>query len=120
MRRAESLKRSKYTCFDTYKGKSKLLPILNWSDLDIWQYIAERKLNTCDLYREGFTRIGCVLCPFHGKAESLLEIQKFPRIANLWKLAAVRYIEKRKLAGWIPQEGGYTNGEEYFNWWIKR
>jgi phosphoadenosine phosphosulfate reductase len=47
MRRAESLGRSKYKCFDTIKGAARLLPVLNWSDADIWQYIAERDLKVC-------------------------------------------------------------------------
>jgi phosphoadenosine phosphosulfate reductase len=117
MRRAESLGRSKYTCFSEHLGQKWLLPILNWQDLDIWQYIAERNLEVCSLYREGFTRIGCVLCPFAGKDEVKLSYEKFPAIVQNWRNAADRYIQKRIERG-TPMT--HKSGEEYFNWWIKR
>lgn len=119
MRKAESLKRRGYKCFDNH-GKSRgdwLLPALNWSDADVWQYISENNLKVCSLYREGFTRIGCVLCPFAGKDEIKLSYSKFPKIVNLWKLAADKYVQKRIERG-TPMT--HKSGEEYFNWWIKR
>jgi phosphoadenosine phosphosulfate reductase len=118
MRRAESNKRSKYKCFQENKGQRHLLPVVYWSDLDVWQYISERQLKVCSLYTEGFTRIGCILCPYCGKDETRLQIIKFPKIANLWLQAAKRYTNKRM----IKTKGGWKHktGEEYFNWWINR
>jgi phosphoadenosine phosphosulfate reductase len=120
MRRQESKSRAGYDCFMEKNNDSTthwLLPVLNWNDSDIWQYIAERELRFCSLYKEGFTRIGCVLCPNHSYEESLFEIQKFPQITNNWKRAAERYIKVRKERG-TPLS--FKTGEEYFNWWIKR
>lgn len=120
IRADESNKRAGYDCFMQHTKDETthwLLPVLRWSDSDIWQYVAERNLKTCSLYREGFSRIGCVLCPNHGYAESMFEIQKFPQIANNWKRAAERYVEARKQRG-TPLI--HKTGEEYFNWWIKR
>jgi len=116
----EPWKRSKYNCFMEHKKDTSthwLLPVLNWSDLDIWQYIGERSLETCSLYHQGFTRIGCVLCPNHGLEESLFEMRMFPKIAQIWRSAADRYIQKRIERG-TPMT--HKTGEEYFNWWIKR
>lgn len=47
-------------------GESRVLihPIFNWLDLDVWQYIHERGIPSCELYQQGWRRIGCVLCPF--------------------------------------------------------
>ncbi len=120
MRKAESLKRSKYTCFGNHgKRGDWLLPILNWENSDIWQYIAERNLKVCSLYKEGFNRIGCVLCPFTGKDEIKLSYEKFPKIVNCWKRAAERYITLRS-ADPKRKPTTFKTGEEYFNWWIKR
>ncbi len=121
MRRAESLKRKSYKCFD--QDRNSLLPIIDWLDSDVWQYISENKLEVCSLYKEGFKRIGCVLCPFSGKDEVKLSYTKFPKIVQNWKLAADRYIKerntnpKRKPLG---ENTLYHTGEEYFNWWIQR
>jgi phosphoadenosine phosphosulfate reductase len=115
MRRAESNTRSKYKCYS--ENYHQLLPILNWSNTDVWQYIGEQSLAVCPLYSEGFTRIGCVLCPFTSKDEAKYQIAKFPKIATAWKAAAGRYIQARIERG-NPTE--FQTGEEYFNWWISR
>jgi phosphoadenosine phosphosulfate reductase len=116
-RRAESIKRSKYKCYNP--ERHNLLPIIDWSDTDVWQYIAERNLEVCSLYREGFKRIGCVLCPFSSKEEVKLSLVKFPKIVNCWKLAGERYLATRRID---PKRRpvSFATGEEYFNWWIKR
>lgn len=119
MRRAESLKRSSYKCFeDHHNGRGKwLLPILNWGDSDVWQYITENTLPVNPLYREGFNRIGCVLCPFAGKSEIKLSLEKFPKLVNCWRLAVYRNFDYRIAKGRpLP----FTTKEEYFNWWITR
>ncbi len=118
MRRAESLKRRNYPCFGNHgKRGDWLLPIASWETSDVWQYIAERNLVVCSLYKEGFIRIGCVLCPFAGKNEVKLSYTKFPKIVRLWQLAADHYVQKRIERG-TPMT--HKTGEEYFNWWIKR
>lgn len=120
MRKAESNARSGYTCFQECKRDSSttwLLPIVNWSDLDVWQYIAENNLKVCSLYHNGFSRLGCVLCPNAGKDEIKASIELFPGVVNNWKRACEHYTQKR-----IAKDNGFPfkSGEEYFNWWIKR
>lgn len=135
MRKAESKKRSNYKCFtsesefkhkktkkkqithDISKGGT-LLPVLNWFDSDIWQYVSERKLDVCELYSQGWNRIGCLLCPNAPKDEIKLTIQKYPKIVIAYKSAFNRYYQIR-----IERNNpiiDHASGEEYFNWWIKR
>ncbi len=117
IRKAESLRRRKYGCFNVLPTFSQLLPILNWSDADVWQYIGEHNITFSALYRHGFKRIGCVLCPFKGKYDIKRDIQMFPEIVKLWRLGADRYVAKR-----LIKNNGFTfkTGEEYFNWWVTR
>ena len=120
MRKAESLGRSKYKCFDNHgKRGDWLLPILEWSDADVWQYISEHDIPFSALYRHGFKRIGCVLCPFAGKEEVKLSYELFPKIVQNWRLAADRYIRERNTNS-KRKPTTFKTGEEYFNWWIKR
>lgn len=108
-------------------------PILNFDDFDIWQYIRENNLPYCSLYDEGakrkaygegiFKRLGCVLCPFTNKVDE--EIVYFPKIANLWKLAAERVVARMKAQNYITKRGKpmkhrFETGEELYQWWIKR
>ena len=63
-------------------------PIFNWQcgerkdsngerHYDIWDYIKDRGIRYCDLYDEGFNRLGCVVCPFiTGKDKGTRKRQK--------------------------------------------
>ena len=120
MRKSESNKRSKYECFNARpKNTFHLLPILLWTDADIWQYIYENQLEVCSLYKNGFTRIGCILCPFEGKDKVKLSIQMFPKTIQNYKNACNRYITERN-SNPKRKPTAFKTGEEYFNWWIKR
>ncbi len=118
MRAAESNKRKNYKCFGNHGERGDwLLPIVRWSNSDVWQYISEHKLPVCSLYSEGYERLGCVLCPFESRTTTKINLVRFPKIANLWRLAAERYTQKRLAANnGFP----FKTGDEYFNWWIKR
>lgn len=121
MRKVEGNSRKRYKPFEEKphqgEGTFWLLPILNWSDGDVWQYIGEHNLVTVALYRNGFKRIGCILCPFHGAIETKQELQLFPKIAQAWRLASDRYFDKRIERGTpLP----YATKDDFWNWWISR
>ena len=46
------------------RGIKNVYPLFYWSEYEIWEYIDTNKLPYCSLYDEGFSRIGCVVCPF--------------------------------------------------------
>ncbi len=119
MRKAESNTRRRYKCFEEHPSQKVywLLPILSWSNSDVWQYISECKLPTCSLYREGFDRIGCVLCPFLTARQTAFQIQRFPKIAQTWRFASDRYYQKRIERGTpLP----WNSADEFWKWWISR
>ena len=39
-------------------------PIFHWQEWHVWDFIEERGLAYPSLYDEGFSRIGCIICPF--------------------------------------------------------
>ena len=45
------------------QGKFILNPIIDWQDEDVWHFINKYIKKHCQLYDEGFTRIGCIACP---------------------------------------------------------
>jgi len=45
-------------------GDIAIQPIHDWTDGEVWGYIRSRGIKYCSLYDEGFSRIGCVCCPF--------------------------------------------------------
>lgn len=104
-------------------NKKFIRPILDFDNYDIWQYIRENNLPYCNLYDEGFKRLGCVLCPFSSDKER--DIKYFPKIANLWLLACNRIVAKQIEMGYLTAKGKplkykFKTGQEKFDWWVSR
>ena len=100
-----------------------IYPILKFNDHDVWQYIRENKLPYCSLYDEGFSRLGCVLCPFSREIER--EEEYFPKVANLWRKACDRLVSATIARGYKDKRGNpvkhkFKTGEEMYNWWTSR
>lgn len=66
IRMEESWRRKKLQRAGFYKRLNVFLyyPVFEWSSADIWEYIKLRELKYPALYDEGFSRLGCVVCPF--------------------------------------------------------
>ncbi|MBW2672338.1 MAG: phosphoadenosine phosphosulfate reductase family protein [Deltaproteobacteria bacterium] len=117
IRAAESARRKARKMVEvcTDKNKRFLHPIYDWQDADVWQYIRERGLTYCCLYDEGFTRLGCVLCPMRSAQQTAYEITRWPKIAAAWRAAARRYYERGR-----PAVARWATFEDFWNWWISR
>lgn len=95
-----------------YKDKTKryLHVIIDWSTSDVWSYLRERKIPYCSLYDEGWTRIGCVLCPMTRDVER--QMARWPQIARAW--------ERAVKATWKPDNPTFKSPEQYWQWWLNR
>ncbi len=98
-------------------GKDRLLinPIIDWSDNEVWEYIRKYNLKYCHLYDEGFSRLGCVLCPMKTAKQKRLEIKRWPRIAEAYKRAIARAMQERERDN---KKCDFKNEEDLFNWWV--
>jgi len=112
VRSGESVARRKRrmteACFrDT--TKHYLNPIIDWSTPAVWEYIRERHLRYCCLYDDGFTRVGCVLCPAIEWVAP--HLARWPRLCAAWE-RAVKATFREASPGTTP--------EEYWQWWLDR
>jgi len=116
VRSGESVKRSKRkmneVCY-TDPTKTYLHPIIDWSDTDVWEFLKSNNIPYCKLYKEGYSRLGCVLCPLKSQRERVKDLNRYPRIADAYKRAIIRAYDSRER----PSKG-ITSGEDMFNWWI--
>lgn len=67
IRAEESARRSKYD--NIQFGTKEMLqinvsPILEWSSLEVFLYMFLRKLSFNQMYRWGYSRVGCIICPY--------------------------------------------------------
>lgn len=66
IRAEESFKRAKRGKIISGKWQSDIAyaPIVHFTEGDVWDYIEKHNLSYPSLYDEGFSRLGCVICPF--------------------------------------------------------
>lgn len=68
LRKAESRSRSEYPrVFQSEKFVRQVAarPILGWNSLAVWLYIYYKNLPFNPLYRRGYARLGCFMCPYN-------------------------------------------------------
>lgn len=96
-------------------GKDKILvsPIIHWTERDVWEFLNDVvKVPHCKLYDEGYTRIGCILCPMSNRKSKLRDIERFPHAKRRW----IQTIEKLIKEGYI--NNNFDDAEFGFEWWI--
>jgi len=116
VRWAESVNRRNRKSFETcYKDRTKkyVNPIIDWTDDDVWQYIHENDLPYCELYDQGWKRIGCLFCPMAGKMR-LVQAERYPKYVK----AYLRAFEKLYATGRESMKR-WKDHEEMFWWWLK-
>ena len=114
-------------------GKDSILisPIFDWTEKDVWYFLNNIiKAPHCKLYDEGYTRLGCILCPMSQPKQKRMEMQRFPHVKRNW-IEAIKKIRrgggysKKALYGGISQQigdSGRCNEERGFeqNKWGSR
>lgn len=106
---------------DKYKNVA-ICPIVYWSTEMVWEFIAKHKLPYCELYDQGFTRLGCVGCPLGSKDNQAKEFARWPRYEANWKKAIIANWEKwhavpREKDGLPRYHAKFKSGEELWEWW---
>jgi phosphoadenosine phosphosulfate reductase len=117
IRWAESYKRNKRAMVERcMSGRNALFvnPIIDWSDADVWRYIHENNLSYCSVYDEGYTRVGCVMCPQKSGRDMRRDARRWPRIAKYWLSIFEDVWQARVDAGKPVKQ---ATPQEWFEWW---
>lgn len=143
VRREESLKRSQYQEFEIrsrrkehadrgrnrsldeviqnehqcIKGKDKIMyyVLLDWTEKDVWQYIADNHLPVNPCYQNG-GRVGCMFCPFASREQHEFYERKYPKFKeNIIKSMEI-YLSHRT----EPDKAGFQTAEDYYSWWASK
>jgi len=109
-----------------YKGLHIYKPLFYWLEWEIWEYIESHNLPYCSLYDEGFSRIGCVVCPFlcHGiKGNLLKHMERWPKIYVAFEKAMKKLFDNY-LCVVNPRSGAMnyrreTDFETFINNWYR-
>ena len=103
------------------RGKESLLisPIINWTDDDVWTFLNTLGITHCELYDQGWHRIGCIGCPMSSAKQKILENKLWPHVKRNWikAIKAIRNrggIQKKEYICWnIRATGDYGGGYEF-------
>jgi phosphoadenosine phosphosulfate reductase len=78
------------------KGKDSLLisPIIYWSDKDVWEFLNDVvSVEHCELYDQGWHRIGCIGCPMSKHKQRIIDFEAFPHVKANW-IKAIKAIRR--------------------------
>lgn len=76
-------------------GKESLLisPIIEWTEEEVWTFLNTLGIAHCELYDQGFRRIGCILCPMSRPRQKYREIERWPHVKRNW-IKAIKAIRR--------------------------
>lgn len=94
-------------------GKDKILlsPIINWSNSDVWSFIRNNNIEYCDLYNNGYKRIGCIFCPSCSVKSKIRDRKNYPGVEKHIKESIQSLMD-------IGKYKEFTDVDDVFNWWI--
>ena len=73
IRKTEGITRRDFQYIEEKNGLVKINPILDFTETDIWRYLATNQIPVHPLYRDGYRSLGCSLCSTPEKDENETE-----------------------------------------------
>ena len=102
------------SCYRTQK--TLVNPIIDWTDDDVWEFIRLYELPYCELYDQGYKRLGCIGCPMTGKAGMKSDFERWPKYKKQYIRSFEKMLESRRAAGLVNK---CQTGQDVFDWWIQ-
>jgi phosphoadenosine phosphosulfate reductase len=93
-------------------------PIFTWLEWEVWEYIDSRKLPYCSLYDEGFSRLGCVVCPFL-TGRKILDVhrKRWPKHYHAFEIAMRKFWDTK--AKHQCRDGSPQTFDEFLTNWYR-
>lgn len=124
-RKELSIRKKEYENFDQWSeheekmvtcvgGKDKILlsPIIHWTHNDVWEFLNVNRIPHCELYDQGYTRIGCICCTMSNIKQKYKDIERWPHVKRNW-LKTIKWLKDNGYSRHQAEEE-----EVNFRWWI--
>jgi phosphoadenosine phosphosulfate reductase len=118
VRREESIARKNRKLLEPskkYKKTYVLSPIIDWLTEDVWEYIKKYNLKYPILYDQGYTRVGCIMCPLQTTKGILMDKERYPKFYRAYLRAMERAIKNKPT---IAEHFGFKSADDMMSWWI--
>ena len=116
IRHSESIARRGYEQTQEHSKISSqinAMPIIEWTDYDVWLYILYKNILVNDCYQLGYKRVGCWCCPNNSERSMMLTEIYHPEKMQRWKDMVYEFAART----------GKTDIEKYYeegSWRIRR
>lgn len=97
------------------KNKVVLNPIIDWEDEDVWEFIHMKNLPYCELYDQGYERLGCIGCPMNTPA-AIADFKRYPKYYNSYLRAFQRMLDLRDMSETIK----WKSAQDVMDWWLEK
>lgn len=98
------------------KGDMIVNPIVDWPDSDIWDFYWSECPTHNTMYKNGYTRVGCVGCPMASPKLRWKEFSDFPKYKDAYIRAFDRMLDAIHAGGKATR---WKNGYDVFLWWME-
>ena len=99
-----------------YRTTSTIVnPIIDWSDIDVWQFLSHYGCESNPLYQCGKERVGCIGCPMANAKKRIIEFEKYPKYKQLYINAFDKMLEAHPNKEY---RNNWHTGIDVFNWWL--
>ena len=98
------------------KKRVTVNPIIDWTDDDVWEFVRKNEIPYCELYDQGYKRLGCIGCPMNTHAAE--ELERYPKYKAAYKRAFARMLDKSRERG--REYTKWTDADAVMDWWLKR
>ena len=107
-------------------GSAYICPIFDWTEENVWEYLNGIGAKHCSLYDEGYSRIGCVMCPLTMKNRKQ-EVVRYPKFVAMLKVGAQKFVQRMRSLGFITKSGkrcaewclSQSPEDEYWTRWVE-
>lgn len=90
----------------------QLLPIVDWTDKDVWDYIHRHNLPVNPEYKT-FKRVGCIVCPKANFSSNGISLLKYPKLIDAFIKARIR--GGKRIVWTITYDGiDYSDDKPYY------
>lgn len=89
--------------------------IYHWTEKDVWEFIRWNLVDYCELYDQGWERLGCIGCPLAYFAKQEKELECYPLYLRAYVTAFKKMLEKRREKGLVTK---WRDEVDVLDWWV--
>lgn len=105
------------------RHKTSVNPIIDWTDAEVWTFIRSNGIPYCELYDDGFHRLGCIGCPMASTRQRERDFMRWPKYKAAYMRAFEKMLEIRREKNRPFRIGGSSykdaTAQDVFNWWLE-